>query len=197
MTTRWGSGDRPTGSDYDARWAALAAAGEDPHGEATFVASLGPTSVFDAGCGTGRVAIELDRRGIEVVGVDLDAGFIDHARAKVPSIEWHHADLAAVELGREFDVVVAAGNVMIFLTPGTEGAVLANFVRHLAPGGHVVTGFQVRPGRLALAEFDRLAVAAGLSVIDRFSTWAADSYGGGDYAVSLLVATDLVTPGTH
>ena len=66
MATRWGSGDRPSGSDYDDRWAALAAAGEDPHGEATFVASLGPASVFDAGCGTGRVAIELDHRVVKL-----------------------------------------------------------------------------------------------------------------------------------
>ena len=197
MTSRWGSGDRPTGSDYDAQWARLAAAGEDPHGEAAFVASLGPTSVFDAGCGTGRVAIELDRRGIEVVGVDLDAGFIDHARAKAPAIVWHHADLATVDLGRAFDVVVAAGNVMIFLTAGTEGAVLANFARHLAPGGHVVAGFQIQPGRLTLAEFDRLASIAGLSVINRFATWAAEPYDGGDYAVSVLAASDVVTPGTH
>jgi SAM-dependent methyltransferase len=197
MTTRWGSGDRPSGSDYDDRWAALAAAGEDPHGEATFVASLGPASVFDAGCGTGRVAIELDHRGVDVVGVDLDPGFIDRARVKAPSIDWRHADLATVELGREFDVVVAAGNVMIFLSPGTEGAVLANFARHLAPGGRVVTGFQIERGRLALAEFDQLAATAGLSVINRFATWAADPYEGGDYAVSLLVATDLVTRDTH
>ena len=197
MATRWSSGERPDASDYDARWEALAAAGADPHGEASFVASLQPGSVFDAGCGTGRVAIELARRGIEVVGVDLDSDFIEHARRKAPTIDWRHADLATVDLARTFDVVVAAGNVMIFLTPGTEGIVLENFARHLAPGGHVVTGFQLLPGRLKLAEFDRLAGRAGLTVIDRFSTWSADPYDGGDYAVSVLVATDTAVPGTH
>ncbi len=191
MSTRWGSGDRPSGADYDARWHALAAAGADPHGEANFVAGLGPASVLDAGCGTGRVAIELDRRGIEAWGVDLDVGFIERAREKAPSLEWHHGDLATVDLGRRFDVVVAAGNVMIFLTPGTEGAVLANLVRHLEPGGRVVTGFQVLPGRLSLADFDRLAGTAGLAVADRFATWSADPFTGGDYAVSVLVRTPL------
>ena len=58
--------------EYDARWDRLAAAGEEVHGEADFVMALRPTSVLDAGCGTGRVAIELARRGVEVVGVDAD-----------------------------------------------------------------------------------------------------------------------------
>src|SRR3954451_22003786 len=71
VTSRWGSGDRPNADEYDARWRAKAAAGEDPHGEATFVAAFSPSSVLDAGCGTGRVAIELARRGIETCGVDL------------------------------------------------------------------------------------------------------------------------------
>ena len=35
-------------------------------------------SVLDAGCGTGRVALELVRRGLEVVGVDLDASNAEH-----------------------------------------------------------------------------------------------------------------------
>ncbi len=191
MTTRWGSGDRPSGAEYDARWQQMVAAGEDPHGEANLVAALGPRSVLDAGCGTGRVAIELDRRGIEAWGVDLDAGFVDRAREKAPSIEWRHGDLATLDLGRKFDVVVAAGNVMIFLTPGTEAAVLAGFVRHLEPGGHVVTGFQARPHHLTLTEFDRLAAAAGLAVDDRFATWSADPFTGGDYAVSVLVRTEM------
>lgn len=148
---------------------------------------MGPRSVLDAGCGTGRVAIELAHRGIEVVGVDLDAGFIDRARDKAPELAWHQADLAAMNLGRRFDAVVAAGNVMIFLTPGSEGAVLANLARHVEPTGRVVTGFQVSESRLPLAVFDRLAAEADLHVSDRFATWSGDSYRGGDYAVSVLV----------
>ncbi|MDQ5854995.1 MAG: SAM-dependent methyltransferase, partial [Actinomycetota bacterium] len=52
--------------DYDARWRRMEAAGANPHGEADFVFSYGPRSVLDAGCGTGRVAIELARRGLDV-----------------------------------------------------------------------------------------------------------------------------------
>jgi 2-polyprenyl-3-methyl-5-hydroxy-6-metoxy-1,4-benzoquinol methylase len=62
------------GDAYQARFDRLAASGLDVHGEASFVASLepAPTSVLDAGCGTGRVAIELGRRGLTVVDVDVD-----------------------------------------------------------------------------------------------------------------------------
>ena len=56
---------------YDERWRRMEAAGVNPHGEADFVFSYGPRSVLDAGCGTGRVAIELARRGLDVVGTDL------------------------------------------------------------------------------------------------------------------------------
>ena len=62
---RWLAGDRPRGHDYDRRFEQLAADGRDMHGEAALVDSYGPMSVFDAGCGTGRVAIELSRRGHE------------------------------------------------------------------------------------------------------------------------------------
>ena len=56
------------GDDYQAQFDRLAASGQDVHGEATFVRAYSPASVLDAGCGTGRVAIELARHGIEVVG---------------------------------------------------------------------------------------------------------------------------------
>lgn len=185
-STRWGAGARPAPGDYDAQWARFTAAGENPHGEVDLVMTYAPRSVLDAGCGTGRVAIELARRGVEVVGVDLDAGFVAAARAKAPDLEWHHDDLATVALGRTFDLVVLAGNVMIFLAPGSEGAVLANLAAHLGPGGRLVAGFELGGSRLPLAELDRLATAAGLTGGDRFATWDRAPYAGGGYAVSVF-----------
>jgi SAM-dependent methyltransferase len=186
MAQRFGASRR--GDDYDAAFARRQRAGCDVHGEATFVASLHPRSVLDAGCGTGRVAIELARRGTPVVGVDLDLDMLAVARRKAPDLHWVHADLASVDVTRDggFDVILMAGNVMIFLAPASEGAVVANLARHLAPGGALVAGFQLQPRRLDLATYDALAGGANLRLSERWATWDRDPFvSGGDYAVSV------------
>ena len=185
---RWlRSGDRPPATEYDRRFAEKAASGDDVHGEASFVESLGPRRVLDAGCGTGRVAIELARRGVEVVGVDLDAEMLAVARDKAPELDWRHGDLAGVDLGdvAPFDVVVAAGNVMIFVEAGTEDAVVGNLARHLAPGGALVAGFQL-DRHYGLDGYDASCRAAGLELAERWATWDRRPWNeGGDYAVSV------------
>jgi SAM-dependent methyltransferase len=156
------------------------------HEEADFIERFNPRSALDAGCGTGRVAIELSRRRIEVVGVDIDEGRLSVARETAPQLEWHLGDLATIDLDRRFDAIVMAGNVMIFLAPGTEGAVLANMARHLAPCGVLVTGFQLAMGYLELDDYDRLAREAGLTLRERWSSWQRDSFDGySSYAVSV------------
>ena len=174
------------GDAYDETYERRAAAGEDVHGEATFVTRYGVKSVLDAGCGTGRIARELARRGLDVVGVDLDPVMLATGMRKAAELEWHVADLETVSLGRTFDAILMAGNVMIFLTPGTEGAVLANMARHLAPDGRLIAGFQLGPGRLSLPRYDELAAQAGLALSERFATWDRDPWvEGGGYAVSV------------
>lgn len=182
----WLESDRPRGDEYDERFARLAAQGHDVHGEADLVASLGLHRVLDAGCGTGRVAMELASRGIDVVGVDLDAQMLAVARDKAPLIPWVEADLAAVEIDRTFDGIVLAGNVMIFLTPKTEGVVVANLTRHLAEGGLLVAGFSLGDGRLTLEAYDAITARAGLEMVDRWSTWDRGPFTArSDYAVSV------------
>jgi SAM-dependent methyltransferase len=183
---RWLNRGGVDGEAYDRTYAERAARGENVHGEADFVERLGPRAVLDAGCGTGRVAIELARRGIAVVGVDLDPRMLARARKQAPALSWHLADLATIRLPRAFDVIVLAGNVMIFLAPGTEGAVVANLARHLAPGGALVAGFQLASGYLPLEQYDRLAAAAGLHLVARYSTWDGAPWTPRDtYAVSV------------
>jgi SAM-dependent methyltransferase len=183
---RWLKERRVSGDAYDATYERRAAAGEDVHGEVGFVQRFAPRSVLDAGCGTGRVARELARRGLDVAGVDLDPGMLGTAREKAPDVPWHLADLATVDLGRTFDLVVMAGNVMIFLGPGTEATVVANMARHLAPGGRLVAGFQLQPGRLNVATYDALAATAGLRLEERWATWDREPWTpGGSYAVSV------------
>jgi SAM-dependent methyltransferase len=182
----WLEADRPRGEEYDERFVRLAAQGHDVHGEADLVASLGLRRVLDAGCGTGRVAMELARRGIDVVGVDLDGQMLAVARDKAPLIPWIEADLVEVDIDRSFDGIVMAGNVMIFVTPGTEGAVVANLVRHLSDAGLLVAGFSLGDGRLTLEAYDDITARAGLVLVERWSTWDRGPFTpGADYAVSV------------
>jgi SAM-dependent methyltransferase len=191
VSTRWHGTDAPRGADYDARWRSLAAAGHNVHGEADLVEALlresGGTRVLDAGCGTGRVAIELARRGYSVVGVDADAAMLASAHAKAPELSWIEADLRHLGdvVDGAFDLIVLAGNVMIFLDPGSEGRVLRQAVAHLVPGGLLLSGFALRPGRLSIDAYDRLADAAGLESVARWATWDRAAFTGGDYAVSV------------
>ena len=176
-----------SGRDYDARWERLAAEGHNPHGEADFVDSLldGSGRVLDAGCGTGRLAIELARRGYDVAGVDIDTEMISGAQAKAPELAWHQLNLASFDLGEAFDAVVMAGNVLLFTAPGTEAAVVGRCAAHLSPGGALVAGFQLRPRGYRLDRYDADCAAAGLSLSERYSTWERGPWSGGDYAVSV------------
>ena len=187
-----GEGDR--GTAYAERMAKKAAEGQYLHAEADLVQSLieagGPQAVLDAGCGTGRVAIELAERGVpEVVGVDKDPSMLAVARRESSAVRWVEQDLASLALGRAFDVVLAAGNVMVFLTPGTQQAVVEHLAHHVAPGGFLVAGFAVRGGPsgidLPLADYDAWCEAAGLTLHERRATWEGEPYAEGPYAVSV------------
>lgn len=185
----WLASEGDRGVDYHARLEAKAAEGAYLHGEADLVADQLGSSVLDAGCGTGRVAVELAARGWDVVGVDLDSTMLAVARQLSGAVAWVQGDLASLDLGRTFDVVLAAGNVMIFLTPGTGPAVVARLAAHLAPGGVLIAGFALDGGpggaELGLADYDRWCEAAGLRPVARLATWEGEPYRGGPYAVSL------------
>lgn len=186
--SRWSDdASAPRGPSYDARFERLAAAGAHVHGEAALVAELAPgRRVLDAGCGTGRVAIELHRLGFDVEGVDLDPVMLDAARAKAPDLSWHHADLADLGPGPPVDVVVLAGNVLIFVAPGTEPTAVAGCAARLAPGGLLVAGFQVRPHGYGPERLDDDAAAAGLRLQHRWAGWAREPWSpGADYQVSV------------
>ena len=190
--SRWEETAAARGDEYDARWAALESEGRSVHGEADFVAALSPTTVLDAGCGTGRVAVELARRGITVVGVDRDPTMLAAARRKAPDLPWSEQDLSRLDLAdvpgapSAFDLVVAAGNVMIFLAPGTEAATVARLADHLTDDGLLVAGFSLTHAAYGLERYDADCAAAGLALEARFATWDRERWvPGGDYSVSV------------
>ena len=170
---------------YRKRFLDLESAGEDVHGEARFITELvpPPSRVLDAGCGFGRVASKLTRLGHTAIGVDIDEHLIALA-SEDPDTRFFQADLATLDLRteQEFHAVVMAGNVVTYLADGTLPAVLERLAAHLAAGGYLVAGFGL-PGSLPdgaapvdLRTYDRLAEAAGLSFITRYSSWDKEPF---------------------
>lgn len=171
--------------EYDTRWDRMAADGASIHDEAEFVCRLGGQRILDAGCGTGRVAAELARRGRSVMGVDNDADMLDRARARSEDVSWVLADLATIELPAAFDLVVMAGDVLHYVWPGYESMVVSNLARHLEPGGHLVSGASLAEP-VQLTHYDNWCRAAGLQAAERFASWNRTPYDRpGHYAVSI------------
>jgi SAM-dependent methyltransferase len=192
--TRWQTETKPGHSDwYVDRFRRMAAEGADLGGEARLVdAMLAPRSrVLDAGCGTGRVGAVLHERGHTVVGVDADPVLIEAAEKDHPGPRWLVADLTELDLPaagepEPFDGAVLAGNVMVFLSPGTETQALRRVAAHVRDDGPIVVGFHVNR-ELALADFDDAAAAAGLAIEHRFATWDLRRWhADADFAVTVL-----------
>lgn len=192
--TRWETDTAEGHSDwYVERFRRMAAEGADLEGEARLVDAMVPRGarVLDAGCGPGRVGAALHARGHTVVGVDVDPVLVEAARHDHPGPTWlvgdlAHLDLAASGQTEPFDAAVLAGNVMVFLAPGTEAEVLRRVAAHVAPGGPVLVGFHTNRA-LSLADFDAAVAEAGLRVEHRFATWDLVAWhDGADFAVSVL-----------
>ncbi|HSL73156.1 MAG TPA: class I SAM-dependent methyltransferase [Ilumatobacteraceae bacterium] len=103
--------------------------------------------VLDVGCGTGRHAHELARRGIAVHGVDISQTFIDLAIAASSSsdVTFERADARTMAFDAEFDAVICLcqGAFGMMTAHGDDAAVVAGMARALRPGG-----------RLALSAFN-------------------------------------------
>jgi SAM-dependent methyltransferase len=178
---------------YIERFRQMAAEGTDLGGEARLVdAMVAPGSrILDAGCGTGRVAAILHGRGHTVVGVDADADLIAAAAEDHPGPTWVVADLSELDLPTQgvaepFGAAVVAGNVLAFVAPGTEPAVLRRIAGHLVPDGFALVGFATDRG-YPLASFDADLAAAGFDLEHRFATWDLRPwYDDAPFAVSVL-----------
>lgn len=101
--------------------------------------------MLDVGCGPGRHAHALARRGFEVVGVDISARFVELARREAPAgATFVRADARALAYDREFDAVISLCQGAFGLSDGgtntaldPDVAVLAGMARALRPGGRL------------------------------------------------------------
>jgi demethylmenaquinone methyltransferase / 2-methoxy-6-polyprenyl-1,4-benzoquinol methylase len=106
---------------------------------------------LDVATGTGDLAIELARRGAEVVGSDFSEGMLDRAREKAPAITWEWADARSLPYG---DDAFAAATVGFGARNfGDLDAGLREMARVVRPGGKVVVLEITTPQRPPLSTF--------------------------------------------
>jgi SAM-dependent methyltransferase len=71
------------------------------------LAALEPMQVLDVGCGTGKAAVALARRGLSVLGVEVDERMADVARGYGIAVEVAAFETWA-DAGRQFDLITCA-----------------------------------------------------------------------------------------
>jgi len=177
--TRWGSLPPAVRGRYADKFTRLVVDGSDIDGEARLADALAPRGarILDAGAGMGRVGAALQAGGHDVTAVEVDPELVALCRRTYPGLPVIDADLttlsplllAAHDRPTAYDLVVAVGNVMVYLAEATEASVLHAISRVLAPQGRVLLGFDLtgsRPGS-RVYPVDALvadAAAAGLVV---------------------------------
>jgi SAM-dependent methyltransferase len=108
--------------------------------------------VADLGCGPGLVTAYLHSLGLDVFGVDLSAGMLAVARREYPELRFDEGQMTGLALPDGALGGIVAWYSLIHTPAERLPAVLAEFHRLLAPGGHLLVGFQVGDEPLRVAE---------------------------------------------
>ncbi len=85
--------------------------------------------VLYLGIGTGRLAVPLHAAGIELVGIDSHPGMLARLRRRLPGTELIQSRIEALNLGRQFDLVLVPSNILCFVDR------LRSAGNHVAAGG--------------------------------------------------------------
>lgn len=102
--------------------------------------------VADVGCGPGRVAAFLARRGLEVIGVDVSQGMLAAARDAHPEIEFEEGQLDDLPFDEGSFGGVVCWYSIIYTPPEHLGDAFAEVERTLCPGGYLLLAFQAGGG---------------------------------------------------
>ena len=113
-------------------------------------------TLLDVACGTGSHLAYLSR-WYDVTGIDANHEMLRQARRKLPSVRLVHGRMQDFRLGQRFDAITCLFSAIGHVRSRRElTRTLANFARHLNPGGVVIvepwlTPEEYRPGSVHLA----------------------------------------------
>jgi 2-polyprenyl-3-methyl-5-hydroxy-6-metoxy-1,4-benzoquinol methylase len=120
--------------------------------------------VLEVACGTGRIAIPIAKKGIEIVGLDISEGMLSEAKKKSDQenlkIEWVHADCRDFNLNKKFKLIFIPFNSMQHLHDlRSIESFFSNVKKHLAIGGvFIIDVFNPSVSILARGKQDRQKV---------------------------------------
>lgn len=109
--------------------------------ELTFDKSL---KILDVGCGTGRHAIELSKRGYSLTGIDLSESQLARAREKAESkklkIDFQKQDARNLPFNNEFDaaIMLCEGGFPLMETDEMNYEILNNVTKSLRESGKFI-----------------------------------------------------------
>ena len=100
-------------------------------------------AILDLGCGPGRLALPLARRGFAVTGVDRTTRYLERARAAAAAeqleVEYVEEDMRRFQRASAFDVVLNLFSTFgYFELPEDDDRVLEQAFMSLKPGGVIV-----------------------------------------------------------
>lgn len=119
----------------------------------TFAELVGDTGpVGDLGCGPGRLTGHLASLGLDVFGVDLSPGMVSVARRTYPELRFEVGSMHALELEDGSLAGALAWYSLIHTPPERLPALVTELARVLAPGGRLLTAFQVGDERRHISQ---------------------------------------------
>ncbi|SCB61563.1 Methyltransferase domain-containing protein [Rhizobium aethiopicum] len=129
--------------------------------------------VLEFAIGTGRLALPLARKGVQVEGIELSRAMVSRLRTKEGGAEIPVVigDMATTLIERRFSLVYLAFNTINNLTSQrAQVACFINAARHLEPGGHFLIEVGVPP-------LQRLPLGETILAFDRTEThWGVDEF---------------------